>query len=72
VKISCVSCCDVFLEKTERTLSIWLTDDISSGALVRKKGSFHSSEGWLEKLGEWVNTHNMNTLELPSADCEAK
>jgi len=43
-----------------------------SGALVRKKGSFHSSEGWLEKLEEWVSMHNMNTIELPSADCEAK
>jgi hypothetical protein len=40
--------------------------------VVRKNGSFHSSKGWLEKLDEWMVMHNMNMLELPSADCEAK
>jgi hypothetical protein len=89
VKISCVTCFVVFLEKMERALSIWLMDDILeralsiwlmddileravSGALVREKGSFHSSQGWLEKLEEWMNMHNMNMIELPSADCETK
>ena len=102
VKISCVTCFVVFLEKMERALSIWLMDDILeralsiwlmddileralsiwlmddileravSGALVKEKGSFHSSQGWLEKLEEWMNMHNMNMIELPSADCEAK
>ena len=76
VKISCVTCFVIFLEKMERALSIWLMDDILeravSGALVKEKGSFHSSQGWLEKLEEWMNMHNMNMIELPSADCEAK
>jgi hypothetical protein len=40
--------------------------------LVREKGSFHSSKWWLEKLEEWMGRHNLNMIELPSADCEAK
>jgi len=76
VKISCVSCCDIFLKKMERALSVWPKDDIIdravSGAVVREKGSFPSSEWWLEKLEEWMSMHTMNMIELPSADCEAK
>ena len=33
VKISCVSCCDFFLEKIEKALSIWLRDDIIERAV---------------------------------------
>jgi hypothetical protein len=40
--------------------------------VVREKSSFQSCEGWLAKLEEWMGMRNMNMIELPSADCEAK
>jgi hypothetical protein len=61
----------------ERALSIWPKGDILERAVRlwccgKGEGSFHSSEGWLEKLEEWMGVRNMNMIELPSADCEAK
>jgi hypothetical protein len=40
--------------------------------VIRVKGGFHSSRGWLERLEKWISMHNVKTTgELLSSDCVA-